>query len=726
MAPVRRSESQWHKHLPLAMAGAASAHQATATSRQGNGEERAGRARRSAADPQRARQGKTPAIAEVPAALNHLSRLRQLADASPQVAQLRRLKALAAGQSTPMSQLKSDPEEEELVQGKFAGAELQPQLQQAPRANNTGLPDQLKSGIESLSGMSMDHVRVHYNSSQPAQLNALAYAQGSDIHLAPGQEQHLPHEAWHVVQQAQGRVRPTLQLKDGVPVNDDVGLEHEADVMGTKALVRGHRVDETHGSISMPIEPAQQLERDTTKEKHGTITPVEQERLAVLQARMDSFWTQRMERAKAQPNLLEILIRNSQTTQATESQAPVRSNTIQAKSDIIDNRPDSPVEQRANKTGMPDALKAAVESISGHSLDDDRVHCNSAKPAQLKALAYSQGTEVHVALAQQKHLPHEAWHVVQQAQGRVKPTMQMKGEQINDDEGLEKEADDMGEKLTTDKKTNMVVQQKGGEVQSNDSFLQQLLIEPTTQLKDCYRAHIDNVPCNSLIQRVIEIDGKKYSSHQKEEFYKEKKDDLKEISRLLKAADFQMDDRTIDGALADERTILICKESDEKSPELFYEIDCKEAYVKYEQGKATREAGQIPEYVTKPKTGIEEIRIEGLIMCIGVIIEVIDEEDKIVGAAGGHFVTPTMLTAKGLMSKGNDFITAIVKLVDICAGKKRFSLYYANDHDRHTKEALVVLEHTFVTKGYEKMGVINIKGSTVSYSLDAKGDSMFN
>jgi hypothetical protein len=46
----------------------------------------------------------------------------------------------------------------------------------------------------------------------------------------------LPHEAWHVVQQAQGRVKPTMQMKDGVPVNDDKGLEHEADVMGAKAL----------------------------------------------------------------------------------------------------------------------------------------------------------------------------------------------------------------------------------------------------------------------------------------------------------------------------------------------------------------------------------------------------------------------------------------------------------------------------------------------------------
>ena len=50
-----------------------------------------------------------------------------------------------------------------------------------------------------------------------------------------GQERHLPHEAWHVVQQAQGRVKPTMQLQDGVPVNDDQGLEHEADAMGARA-----------------------------------------------------------------------------------------------------------------------------------------------------------------------------------------------------------------------------------------------------------------------------------------------------------------------------------------------------------------------------------------------------------------------------------------------------------------------------------------------------------
>jgi len=103
-------------------------------------------------------------------------------------------------------------------------------------SNADGLPASLKSGIESLSGISMDTVRVHYNSAKPAQLNSHAYAQGTDIHLAPGQEKHLPHEAWHVVQQAQGRVRPTMQMKAGVAINDGTSLEREADAMGARAM----------------------------------------------------------------------------------------------------------------------------------------------------------------------------------------------------------------------------------------------------------------------------------------------------------------------------------------------------------------------------------------------------------------------------------------------------------------------------------------------------------
>jgi len=110
--------------------------------------------------------------------------------------------------------------------------------------NRTGLPDRLKTGIENLSGYAMDDVQVQYNSSKPAQLNALAYAQGNEIHLGSGQEKHLPHEAWHVVQQMQGKVKPTLQMK-GVGVNDDVELEKEADLMGRRALQSQVVVGET-------------------------------------------------------------------------------------------------------------------------------------------------------------------------------------------------------------------------------------------------------------------------------------------------------------------------------------------------------------------------------------------------------------------------------------------------------------------------------------------------
>lgn len=105
--------------------------------------------------------------------------------------------------------------------------------------NRTGMPDNLKAGVERLSGLSLDDVTVHYNSSKPAQLRALAYTQGSDIYIAPRQEKRLPHEAWHVVQQMQERVKPNTQV-EGVAISDGAELEQEADVMGVKALQTNH------------------------------------------------------------------------------------------------------------------------------------------------------------------------------------------------------------------------------------------------------------------------------------------------------------------------------------------------------------------------------------------------------------------------------------------------------------------------------------------------------
>ncbi|WP_424103111.1 DUF4157 domain-containing protein [Moorena producens] len=142
--------------------------------------------------------------------------------------------------------------------------------------NNTGLPDRLKEGIENLSGYSMDAVRVHYNSDKPAKINALAYTQGIDIHVGPAQERHLPHESWHVVQQMQGRVKPTIQTQ-GVSLNDDAVLESEADVMGAKAanltslfqqsrteLVTSPLASNQNSYLSTPNEKAIQRQYRTT------------------------------------------------------------------------------------------------------------------------------------------------------------------------------------------------------------------------------------------------------------------------------------------------------------------------------------------------------------------------------------------------------------------------------------------------------------------------------
>jgi len=123
-------------------------------------------------------------------------------------------------------QREEEGDEEDILQGKFE--------QPVQKKDETGLPDDLKAGIENLSGFATDNIRVHYNSDKPSLFHALAYTQGTNIYLASGQEQHLPHEAWHWVQQMNGRVEPTTEI-GGMPVNDNAELEHEADIMGARA-----------------------------------------------------------------------------------------------------------------------------------------------------------------------------------------------------------------------------------------------------------------------------------------------------------------------------------------------------------------------------------------------------------------------------------------------------------------------------------------------------------
>ncbi|QHT70508.1 DUF4157 domain-containing protein [Rhodocytophaga rosea] len=98
-------------------------------------------------------------------------------------------------------------------------------------------------------GADFSDVNIHQGE-QATQVGALAFAQGNDIHFAPGQydpqsqrgQELLGHELTHVVQQRQGRVQPTTQA-GGLPVNDDHSLEAEADEMGKRAVSMQRKED---------------------------------------------------------------------------------------------------------------------------------------------------------------------------------------------------------------------------------------------------------------------------------------------------------------------------------------------------------------------------------------------------------------------------------------------------------------------------------------------------
>jgi hypothetical protein len=110
------------------------------------------------------------------------------------------------------------------------------QIQPDTAPNLTGIPDDMKTNFEHRSGFSFNDVRVFYNSDDPARIGALAYTQGNQVHIGPGQEKYLPHELGHVVQQKQGIVRPTHHV-NGLAINNDTVLEKKADLMDDKKSV---------------------------------------------------------------------------------------------------------------------------------------------------------------------------------------------------------------------------------------------------------------------------------------------------------------------------------------------------------------------------------------------------------------------------------------------------------------------------------------------------------
>ena len=67
--------------------------------------------------------------------------------------------------------------------------------------------------MEIWSARPLEDVYVHKDSNKPVELRAHAYTQGNQIHLGPGQEEQLPPELGHVVQQKRERYNQPYQTR---------------------------------------------------------------------------------------------------------------------------------------------------------------------------------------------------------------------------------------------------------------------------------------------------------------------------------------------------------------------------------------------------------------------------------------------------------------------------------------------------------------------------------
>ena len=139
---------------------------------------------------------------------------------------------------------------------------------------NNALPPDLQNKMEGAMGQDFSDVKIHKDSQQATDAGALAYAQGNDIHFAPGQfnpntasgQKLIGHEFAHVKQQREGKVKPTKVQGKGVEVNDDPGLEKQADELGEKAEkgeTTTNQVADGNGTSSPNNGPIQKVDDET-------------------------------------------------------------------------------------------------------------------------------------------------------------------------------------------------------------------------------------------------------------------------------------------------------------------------------------------------------------------------------------------------------------------------------------------------------------------------------
>ena len=172
------------------------------------------------------------------------------------------------GTHRPGGASQAAPGRRTLVQMSYGGPGA-PRREQVDAPSSNGgvgsggsLPDPVRSKMERAFNADFSGVTVR-ESSEASNLGAYAFTRGTELFFAPGQydpvsqrgQSLIGHELAHVVQQSEGRVAPTVQAK-GMAINDDAGLEAEADDLGARAA-RGEVVRSGSASVDGRPAPAQ-------------------------------------------------------------------------------------------------------------------------------------------------------------------------------------------------------------------------------------------------------------------------------------------------------------------------------------------------------------------------------------------------------------------------------------------------------------------------------------
>jgi hypothetical protein len=109
-------------------------------------------------------------------------------------------------------------------------------------------------------------------------------------------EKHLPHEAWHMVQQAQGRVKSTIQMKGKVTVNHDKVLElEEANIQFTDFMQETKEINDLREKAADSIYNEYKPNPDDPEQPYTDSKDREQGELkhefALAKAKRLNFWS---------------------------------------------------------------------------------------------------------------------------------------------------------------------------------------------------------------------------------------------------------------------------------------------------------------------------------------------------------------------------------------------------------------------------------------------------